>query len=138
MSLSRKRRERFPYVARTRNRRVFGARSTRCRCRCSPPVNGRLTSLTRRGSPGMARDAPTVRSLPRVKTGGDRSCSALAPRFLSFSFVCPSFFLFSTSSSSFFPKDRTHARQNVAARDTSSHANAIGIRNIVIGCRPAS
>ena len=57
---------RFSYVPRrTRcNRCVFSARSTRCRC--SPPVpvpvpvNGRLTSLTRRGSPGMARDAPTM------------------------------------------------------------------------------
>lgn len=45
-----------PYV--TQNRRVFGARSTPC---CySLPVNGRLTSLTRRGSPSMARDAPTT------------------------------------------------------------------------------
>lgn len=49
--------------ARTQSRRVFGARSTRCRCCCyccCSPVNGRLTSLTRRGSPGMARNAPPM------------------------------------------------------------------------------
>jgi hypothetical protein len=59
-------------------RRVFGARSTRCRCRCRcSPVNGRLTSLTRRGSPGMARDAPTI----CVSLGSDCSADAASSDF---------------------------------------------------------